>query len=76
MSARQDADAEHVGVLLYNSAHDHLNGLEDAGVDDFHAGVAKGAGNDLRSSIVAVEARLGHNHTQRLVHRLGCSMEC
>jgi hypothetical protein len=37
----------------------------EAGVDDLHAGVAQGAGDDLGASVVSVETRLGHDHAQR-----------
>jgi len=33
--------------------------LAEAGVDDLHAGVAEGAGDDFGATVVAVEAGLG-----------------
>ena len=48
-----------VGVLLERGRGDHLRRLAQAGVDDFHAGVAQGAGDDLGAAVVAVETRLG-----------------
>jgi hypothetical protein len=70
MRAGQNAQPQHVRILFHDGARDHLGGLEDAGVDDLHAGIAERAGNDLRSPIMAIEPRLRHHHTQRLVHRV------
>ena len=58
----QDGEADHVGVLLRRRGHDLLGALPEAGVDDLHARVAQGAGDDLRPPVVAVEARLGHQY--------------
>ena len=57
----------------WSAADDDLLGrLPQAGVDHFHAGVAQRARDDLRATIVAVEAGLrdddtdlGHRHTRR-----------
>jgi hypothetical protein len=34
--------------------------LPQAGVDNFHSGIAQGAGNDFRAAVVAIEAGLGN----------------
>src|SRR5882757_5881632 len=59
VGAGEDGEADNVDVFLYRGGGDHLRGLPEAGVDDFHAGVAEGAGNDLGAAVVAVEAGLG-----------------
>ena len=42
--------------------------LVQSGVDDLHARVAQAAGDDLRPAVVAVEAGLGDDDTDRAVH--------
>src|SRR5580658_1563054 len=60
--ARQNREADHLDVFLHGRADDHLRSLAQAGVDDFHAGVAQGTGNYFRAAIMAVESGLGHQH--------------
>ena len=57
----QELQAEPVGVLVGDGADDGLGRLPQAGVDDVHAGVAQGAGDDLDAAVVAVEADLGED---------------
>ena len=57
--ARQDRQADHVGVFLQRRRDDLLGRLAQAGVDDLHAGVAQRAGDHLGAAVVAVEAGLG-----------------
>ena len=64
--ARQDRQADRVGVLLDDRLDDLLGRLVQAGVDDLHAGVAQRAGDDLRPAVVPVEARLGHDDADLL----------
>ena len=59
VSTGKDGEADDVNVFLDGGGSDHLGSLTEAGVDDFHAGVAKGAGDDFCAAVVAVEARLG-----------------
>src|ERR1039458_5758922 len=58
--AGQHRESDHVDVFLDGGRRDRLGGLEEAGVDDFHAGVAQQAGDDLDASIVTVEANFRH----------------
>ncbi len=58
--AGEDAEPDAVHIFLEGRVDDHLRRLAQAGVDDFHAGVAQRAGNDLGATVVAVEARFGH----------------
>ena len=59
VGAGEDREADRVGVLLDHRLGDLLGRLVQAGVDDLHAGVAEGAGDDLGAAVVAVEAGLG-----------------
>src|SRR6267142_4551499 len=59
VGAGEDREADDVDVFLDGGGGDHFRGLAKAGVDDFHAGVAEGPGDDLGAAIVAVQARLG-----------------
>ena len=52
----EDGEADAVDVLLDGGGDDHLRRLAKAGVDDLHSGVAEGAGDDFRATVVAVEA--------------------
>ena len=68
--AGEEADADHVDVLLHGRADDLVGRAVQAGVDDLHACVAEDARHHLRSAIVAVEARLRHQHPNRTRHGL------
>src|ERR1700722_17188411 len=57
--AGKDGEANDVDVFLNGGAGDHLGGLAQAGVDDFHARVAEGASNYFCAAIMTVEAGLG-----------------
>ena len=70
--AREDRDADHVGVLLDDGLDDLLGGLMEARVDDLHAGVAKRPGDDLGSAIVAIEPGLRNDHADPACHRSDC----
>jgi hypothetical protein len=56
--AGQDADAQHVHVLLDGGGDDLLGRAVKPRVDDVHPAVAKRAGDDLRAPVVTVEADL------------------
>ena len=58
--AGQDRETDDLHVFLQRGVDDHFGRLAESGVNDFHAGVTQGAGNDLGAAIVAVEARLGY----------------
>ena len=55
--AREDRDADRVGILLHDGLDDLLRRLMQARVDDLHAGIAKRPGDDLGAAIVAIESR-------------------
>ncbi len=46
---------------------DHFGSLAQAGVDDFHSGVAQCARDDLGAAIMAVEAGLGDEYANLAV---------
>jgi len=56
VGAGEDREADAVDVFLNGGGDDHLRGLAKARVDDLHASVAQGAGNDLCAAVVAVKA--------------------
>jgi hypothetical protein len=64
VGARQDRQADDVGVLLQRGRGNLLRRLPQAGVDDFHAGIAKRPGDHFGAAIVPVEARLRDHHSQ------------
>jgi hypothetical protein len=45
--------------------------LPEAGVDDLHAGIAEGSGDDLGAAVVAVEAGLGDENADWRARRHG-----
>ena len=63
VGAGEDGQAYDIDVFLDGGGGDHFRGLAEAGVDDLHAGVAQGAGDDFCATVVAVKARLGDQHT-------------
>src|SRR6267378_81952 len=56
VSAGEYGETDDVDVFLDRSRGDHFRGLTQAGVDDFHASVAEGAGDDFGASVMAVQA--------------------
>jgi len=62
VGAGEDGDPDRVRVLLNGGLDDLLGRLVEACVDDLHTCVAKGAGDDLRAPIVAVQTGLRNNH--------------
>ena len=67
--AREDRDADRVGVLLDRGLDDLLRRLVQAGVDDLHAGVAERARDDLRAAVVPVEPGLRDDDSDLACHR-------
>ncbi len=57
MRTGKNRKTDPVGVFLNRGLHDLLGRLEKARVNHFHPGVAQGACDDLRATIVAVQAR-------------------
>src|SRR5580700_1430935 len=47
VGAGEDGETDDVHVFLDGGGGDHLRGLAQTGVNDFHAGVAEGAGDDF-----------------------------
>ena len=54
-------------VFLQGGSDDHLRRLAQAGVDDFHAGIAEGAGDHFGAAVVTVETGLGHQDADFLL---------
>ena len=69
VGAREQGEAERVGVLLDHRRDHLLGGLVEARVDDLEAVVTQGPGDHLGPAVVAVEAGLGHHHPVRTLHR-------
>jgi len=59
VGAGEDGETDDVDIFLESRGGDHLRSLAQAGVDDFHAGVAKGAGDNLGAAVVTIQPRLG-----------------
>src|SRR5690606_25985622 len=57
--AREDGQANDVGILLQRRVHDLFGRLAQPRVDDLHAGIAERTGNHLGATVVAVEPRRG-----------------
>ena len=68
MGAREDRQADRVGVLLEDGLGDLLGGLEQARVDDLEPGVAQGPGDHLDAPVVPVEAGFGHDDSMAALH--------
>src|ERR1700682_528252 len=51
MRAGQYGQADDINVFLHGGGSDHLRGLAEAGVNHFHSGITKRAGNDFRSAV-------------------------
>jgi hypothetical protein len=64
----EDREADGIGVFLADGLGHLLRGLEQARVDHLEAGIAKGSGDDLDPTVVAVEARLGHDDSVSALH--------
>src|SRR5882762_5862013 len=70
--AGKDGEADDVDVFLDSGRGDHFGSLAQAGVNDFHAGVAEGAGDYFCAAVVAVQPRLGDQHSDFFLwHGLG-----
>ena len=67
---RQNRQADDVSIFLQGRGYDLLGSLPQAGVDDFHPGIAERPGDDLRAPIVTVEPRFGDNDPNPAVHPL------
>src|SRR5581483_3964854 len=58
-----------VHVFLQSGVDDHLRRLPQAGVDDFHAGIAQGTGNHLGAAVVTIQAGLSDEDADFLFSR-------
>ena len=56
-----------VNVLLGSRGGHLVGGDPHPQVDDLHAGVAEGAGDDLDAAVVSVQAELGEEDAGRVV---------
>src|SRR5438067_11817908 len=68
VSAREEADAEHVDVFLHGGVHHFFRSAVQPGVDHVHARVSQAAGDDPDAAIVAVQADFCHQHANILGH--------
>src|SRR5712691_5458827 len=68
MRARQDREANRVGILLERGGDNLFGSLPQARIDHFHTGVAQRAGDHLGSTVVPVEARFSDNYAYFLGH--------
>src|SRR2546425_11528040 len=68
MRARQDREANRIGILLERGGDNLFGGLPQARIDHFHAGVAQRAGDHLGSTVVPVEPRFSDNYAYFLGH--------
>jgi hypothetical protein len=59
VSAGQDRHRHYVDVFLHRGGHDHLGRLVETGVHDLEPRIAKRTRDDLSSTIVPIEPRLG-----------------
>jgi hypothetical protein len=60
MGTRHNRKADYIHTFLKSSLDDLIDGLMKTGVDHLHPPVPKGLGDNLRSSIMAVQAGLRH----------------
>ena len=68
--ARKDRKPDHLHVFLQRRVDNHLRRLPQASIDHFHARVAQRARDHFGAAVVAVQARLGHQHSNRSGHGL------
>jgi hypothetical protein len=61
--ATQDGESDYVDVLLDRGRGDHLRGLVQTRVDDFHPRIPKRGGNYLRAAIVSIKSGLGDENS-------------
>jgi hypothetical protein len=69
VSPGEDRQSDDVDVLLDGRVGDRADRLVTAGVDDLHPRIAQGLGHHLGPAVVAVEPRLGDEHTDGIGHR-------
>jgi hypothetical protein len=66
VGAGEDADADNVHVLL-GGGGGHLVGSDShTEIDNLHAGVAEGSGDDLHPTVMPVQAELGEEDAGRV----------
>ena len=70
MGARQQRQADRVGVLLQHGLGDLLGRLVEPGVDHLEPVVAQRPRDRLRTAVVPVEPRLGHDDAVRPLHEV------
>jgi hypothetical protein len=60
VGAGEDGEADDVDVFLDGGGGDHFRGLAQAGVNNFHTGVAESAGDDFGAAVMTVQPGLGN----------------
>src|SRR5467141_3152579 len=76
VGAGEDGEADDVDILLDGGGGDHFGGLAQAGVNDFHAGIAQGAGDYFCAAVMAIQPRLGDQHSDFLLRHFSSSSQC
>ena len=66
MCSRQNRQTDQRHVFLKCDGDNVFDALTDTGVDNLESGIAKGACDDLGSTVVAVETWLGDEYTGRV----------
>lgn len=60
MRPAEDAEAHHLHIFLQGGFGDHIRRLAQAGVNDFHTGIAQSTSHHLGTPIMAVQARFSN----------------
>ncbi len=68
VGARQDRQANDVGVFLEGATDDLLRRLTQTGVDHLHTRVTQRACNDLGTAVVTVQPRLCNENSDLVAH--------
>src|SRR5204863_10064921 len=74
MRSAQDRDADSVDVFLQRGRRDHFGRLTQSGVDHLHSGIAKGACDDLRTTVMAVKPGFGDQYSYLSFRHVGASI--
>ena len=68
MRSGKHRKADNIGVFLQRSIDDLFGSLPQPGIDDFETGIAKGAGNHFRTTVMPVKAGFGNDDADLFVH--------
>ena len=69
VGAGKDGKSDSIGIFLNCRGHNLLRSLEQTGVNHLEARISQGAGDNFRTSIVAIKARLGNHDAVSAIHR-------